>query len=128
MGNGNTHLSGFFLCQLDDLTPFKCLEVVLVIQLGEGELVFFLGHSGKPHCSAFNIDAGSALPPGFPYEPESLSRVESQTDTPKGVHMEAEDSVWRNCFQREQTLDPRMVRGSWRKSHTCSSKGEGATK
>lgn len=86
--------------------------MVLVIQLGEGELVFFLGRSGKPHCSAFNIDAGSALLPGFPYEPESLSQVESQIDTQKGVHTAAEDSMWRNCFQREQTLDPRMVKGS----------------
>lgn len=77
------------VCQLDDLTPLKYLEVVLVIPLGEGELVFFLRHSGKPLCSAFNTEAGSALLPGLHYEllclsrSEALSRVESQIDTQK---------------------------------------------
>lgn len=123
----------FILCQLDDLTSFKCLEVVLVIQLGEGELVFLLRHSGKPPCSAFNIDAGSAVLPDFHYEllvswawgSESGGKSDRYSEK---CAMAAEDSVWRNCFQREQTSDPRMVKGSWRKSCTCSCREEGPTK
>lgn len=111
------------LFKLDDLTQFKCLEVVLVIHLGEGDIMFFLWHSGKPPSFAFNIDAGSALLPGYHYElpclsrPETPSWVESQTDTQEGVPQWQKTVCCGTISKRRKHLTQGLCKVPWKKSH-----------